>query len=533
MNRQNKRSIRPMVCLILLLCFHLFGNLIWIKLNQAYPPWDQAYHTLRSFYFLDWFKNLFKGQFNLYPFIDSYGPLVRFTTGFIMFITVPSIKLAQFVNTIFFLLTIVMIFVISRYLFKDDWSALIASFIFSFFLAVYDYSRWLLLDIPLLFFLLVSYFFLLKSQFFSNFKNTFWFFIFTSAVALIKIQGLVYLIIPLIIVLFQAFKEKNHKWLLNLFLGGFIFTCLLSWWLIPNLMNLNNYLQFGIKAEPISDPTNLWQLNTWFHYLKLIIDYLVTPFVFIFFCLFLFYFLKDRKQHGIKLLIIINLAFYYLLLSGVPNKDMRYIFPILPWLAIIFGEGFIIFKRTYKIIALVIIFLMVAYNTYFYINLSYGIPFKKGRVKQFNTPILGEVVYYNLSDYPVRQFDPNHWPLLEIITDISNLDNRREKKVLLAVDYEKINNSNLVLLQRMSNIKNIIFDSPPTRGELDKFGGLKSYVIAYDYLVISSADVNPFYLFNKKTLSNLTFYIKQEGLSLVRQYDLPDKTSLLVYLIKK
>src|SRR3989344_1906104 len=116
-------KIQPIDLLLILLFFHLVGNVIWIKLNNAPPAWDEAYNTMRSLDYFHFFEGLFLGKVDVLGFltayIDYYGPLVRIITGFLSLIFSPQIKLAQFVATPFFLGTIYLIYLLGSELFKN------------------------------------------------------------------------------------------------------------------------------------------------------------------------------------------------------------------------------------------------------------------------------------------------------------------------------------------------------------------------------------------------------------------------------
>ncbi len=528
-----KLRVGPSDLLVVLILFHLISNIVWIKLNNSPPAWDQAYHTKLSFEFARFFQNTFTGNFNLkeflQPFSDSYGPLIRILTGFILFVLTPNIKLAQFTGTIFFLLTIIIIYLLGKKLFLSEWIGLLSAFIFSFYQIIYDNSRWLLLDIPLIFFVLLSIYLLIESDFFENRKYSLFAFLSFSLVVLTKLQGLIYLIVPLGYSLMVIIKNKRFYRLYNILIGGLFFLLFILGWLIFSFKNIANYFFVAVKAEPIVDPVNLLNLTTWFHYLKLFIDYEIGFFVFIFFVVFLYYFIKHEAKH--KFFILGGVVFYYILFTIFPNKDMRYLFPILPFTSLIFAKGFYESYKRHKIVAIIVLLLIVLFNITVYLTLSFGVPFEKGLRKQVNLPFIKDIVYLNLTDYPVEKFDPNKWPDEKIITDLSRIDTK-PKKVLLTIDHEKINNSNFALFVYKNNIKNVEFIYPFDVTELRE-DEIPDYVRRFDYALVSEDDINPFYLFNKKVLDQLRIYVLINNLKLVNSYKLPTGQKIGAFKIKK
>ena len=81
-------KLTPLDLLFLLLFFHLVGNIIWIKLNNAPPAWDEAYNTMRSLDYTHVLENLLLGKFDTRGFVDAfvdyYGPLVRMVTAIVL-----------------------------------------------------------------------------------------------------------------------------------------------------------------------------------------------------------------------------------------------------------------------------------------------------------------------------------------------------------------------------------------------------------------------------------------------------------------
>ncbi len=539
-----KKRFIPSDLLILLILFHLVGNIIWIKLNNAPPPWDQAYHTKVSFEFANLFEETFSGKFSLNllkPFSDFYGPLIRLITGLILFIFVPSIKLAQFIGTLFFLLTIILIYFFAKKISDSEWIGLIASFIFSFHPIIFDNSRWLLIDIPMVFFILLSIYFLIKSDFLFNKKYSLLTFLFFSLVILTKLQGFIYLIYLFFYILYsrvnnyrkgQVYKFSTRYFFSNILIGFFLMLISISSWLIFSFKNIINYFFIAVRAEPFSDPVDLLKLSTWFHYLKLFINYEISFFVFLFFILFLFFFIKSKNKY--RFFILGYIIFYYLLFTMFPNKDMRYLFPILPFTSLIFAIGFFEFQKVNKVWANIGITLVLLFNITTYLTLSFGFPIKKGFRGQINLPFIKDLVYINLTDYPAEKFDSNEWPNEKLINDLSNLSiiKHGKKKVLLALDHQKINNSNLSLFIYKNKINNIELIYPYEVVEFKEHEVI-NFIEQFDYVLLTRKDVNPFYLFNKKALDQIRNYVLKQNYQQVLSYNLPIGETLEILEIKK
>ncbi|HNQ31213.1 MAG TPA: hypothetical protein PKJ68_01885, partial [Candidatus Woesebacteria bacterium] len=104
--------------LLLVLFFHLVGNVVWIALNQSPPSWDEANHIRRSVQYTYFIQDLLAGKpdwgMAWDSFQDGYGPLVRIITGIFMLFAGVGVVQTQIVSTLFFLATIVAVYLLAR-----------------------------------------------------------------------------------------------------------------------------------------------------------------------------------------------------------------------------------------------------------------------------------------------------------------------------------------------------------------------------------------------------------------------------------
>lgn len=492
-------------CLIILLIFHLIVNIIWIKINNSPPAWDEAKHTWISLEFLHSFQSLTSGNFSLkeflLPFSDAYGPSIRLFTGFLLFVFGPSIKLAQFVGTITFLLSILMTYLLGKIIFKNEWIGLLAAFIFSFYLVIYDNSRWLLLDIGMVFFILLSIYWLIKSNFFEDKKYSLFTFLSFSLVALTKLQGLIYFIFPFGYSLVLIIKNKKLYRFRKIILGAFGFLSLVSLWILPNMRNIIEYYFIAVKAEPFADPTNLFDPTTWFHYLKLFIDYEIGFFVFLFFLVSLFYYLKSKAN--LKVFTLFFIAFYYVLFTLFPNKDMRYLFPVLPFTALVFAKGFSEIYQKRKPLVRFMLLAIIVFNVVMNLSLSFGFPLPKGSRKQVDLPYIEDIVYFNLTDYPVRVFDSKLWPQEKIIKDLQLEAKSQRFDLVFIPNYDHFNDNNFWMYLSFYKIKNINIIRAEGRKEFNSQEEVKNYLKNFTYFLYTPNEVGVFYQIDKKAFEQI------------------------------
>ncbi len=525
-----KNYKKPRLLFFLLCLFHFIGNLIWIRFNRMPPSWDQSHHTLYAFYAYEFFHNVFTGKFQTYSFIhalsDAYGPLVRIAAGLMLLILQPSIKVTQLTSTLFFLGSLYLIYLIGKQIFKNEWLGLLAAFFFSFYQVIYDYSRWLMLDIPLTFFVLLTFYFIYNSNYFANKKNTTLAFISITLVALTKIQGLIYVLFFLLHNFYVIIKMKKLTRLKNIIVGIVLFIIFVIPWILLNKDSLIDYSRWVNTAEPYVDPISLCQLTTWIHYLNLFINWAITPFSFLLFLIALFSYIKKARGKYKKIVLLIVIV-YYFIWTIIPNKDLRFLFPILPFTAFIFAEGLLVFGKNFKNISKLILTLIVSYNVFLYLVLSFAYPLRKGLMKAWDLPIIGTIYYLNLSDYPVHQYDDRLWPHLTIIKDLA-LENKGAK-TLIIFDNENINTNNLLLLSFIEKDYQLGFTKPYEFIGLNE--NLVFYIDSFDYYLLASDDISPYWLNNKKSI-DLTreYFVKNiNRFSLIKSYRSPNNNQLLLF----
>ena len=185
--------------LFLLVIFHLFFNFIWQRINSAPPTWDSAGHLVLSFIFADKFALLARGLTDITSILKVsvyYPPFVHIFGGTLIYLFGRSYEIPLFfIETGFFILSIIMIYKIVLIKFPSNYKlAFFTAFIFSFFPQIWEQSRYFHLDIPLLGLLLLSYYYLLKSDLFNKPIYSFLFFISFSLVQLTKWYGFVFLL---------------------------------------------------------------------------------------------------------------------------------------------------------------------------------------------------------------------------------------------------------------------------------------------------------------------------------------------------
>lgn len=515
--------------LIFLIIFHLLANLVWISLDKSPLSWDQAGHTLTSLQFLDFFKaqsgTVFLKISNYYP------PLVYIIVALGMFFLGPSLSLGPMVVTGLFLLAIVFLYLYTKELLSDEKIALTAAALFSFLPPLYSHSRTFLLDIPLLAMILGSLYFLEKSNRVGNYKNSVLSAAFFGAALLTKWVAVIYLFIPVLL--------KLKKQLIVLIIFATFILISLPWYII-NFTNLTSRARVSLTAE-ISDPQALLSLQNSTYYLSVLANFYLTWLGLILLFAAIPVFIYFKKEKGI--LITTVGIFIYLIFTFIPNKDPRYILPILPFVSI--AVAFLLVKiiRLNKLWGVGLSIITGSYFLLYFFSLSFGWPFDPEKIdyqRAFKLPVIGWVDYINLgkktSRYLAPKFETISWPHQQIIADLSSKNPEILTKILILVDKGELNARNLELYQKEQKNSSIKFWAPYDLNQFSNVSKMEAYLAYFDYVLIADKSFGPEDVLRHlpvlKQLKEHLINLSPEKVGLLTAYDLPDGDRVSLYEIK-
>ncbi len=516
--------------LFLLLAFHFLANLIWILLDKSPLAWDQAGHTLISFDLVDFFKG--QGQVNFFQISDYYPPLAHLIVALIMIFTGPLLLIGPLVVTGFFLMAISFLYLYTKEVFNDGKIAIFSALFFSFLPVVYSQSRNFLLEIPLIALILGSLYFLEKSKKFANLRTSLLATIFLSFALLTKWVAIVYLLIPIIISL-----KKIH--LKNLFISlGTVALISLPWYLI-NFTNILNRAKVSFTAEAV-DPQALLSIPNFTYYLSILVNFHLTWLGIILLLVAIPVLIYTKREKGILITVVIFSI--YLIFTFIPNKDPRYILPILPFASM--AIGFLLLKiiNAIKFWGILISLFVGLYFFLYFFSLSFGFPFNPKIVdyqRAVKLPIVGWIDYINLGKNTSQYLAPKHettvWPHKQIIADLSSINSNELIKVLVLVDKSELNAMNLELHQRKQRNTSIKFRAPYNLNPFTETSKMKAYLAYFDYVLIPNESFGPEgvlrHLSILKQLKEYLIHSYPEKVKLIKQYSLPDGDNLSIYEI--
>lgn len=516
--------------LFLLLAFHLLANLIWISLDKTPPAWDQTGHTLISLNFVDFFKG--QSQVNFFQISDYYPPFVHLIVALTMLFAGPLLLIGPLVVTGFFLLAIAFLYLYAKEVFNDEKIAIFAAFFFSFLPVVYGQSRTFLLEIPLVALILGSLYSLEKSKKFTNLKNSLLTAILLGLALLTKWVAIVYLSIPII----TSLKLSRLK---NLALSFGVITLISLPWYFINFSNILSRAKVSFTAE-VADPQALFSLQNFTYYLSVLANFHLTWLGMILLLLAIPILIHFKKEKAIFITVII--ISIYLIFTLIPNKDPRYILPILPFASIVIAALLVKIMSSNRYLGISITLFVSLYYLIYFFSLSFGVPLNPKEIdyqRAVKLPIIGWVDYINLgkttSKYLAPQFETIIWPQKQIITDLGSNDRNAFTKVLVLVDKSELNAKNLELYQKQQKNAFIKFWAPYDLNPFSEVSKMEAYLAYFDYVLIPNKSFGPEdalrHLSILKQLKEYLIFSNFEKVKFIKQYDLPDGDKLAVYEI--
>jgi len=207
---------------------------------------------------------------------------------------------------------------------------------------------------------------------------------------------------------------------------------------------------------------------------------------------------------------------------------MRFLFPILPYISFIFAKGLVECLNRKKNLGIFLISAYLFFHLIMYFSLSFGFPFSKEVRKVVYLPYLQDIVYFNLSNYPVRQFDARKWPYEEILEDLKKEAKNKTLEFVLIPSYENFNANDFKMYFASNRIKNIVVIETDKRSFLPD--ELDNFMKQYDYYLYTPNEVGTFFQLTRKAYEQIrdgvTLLIKNDKAVILKTYQLPSGEDL-------
>ena len=528
----NKNSLS----VVILIFFHFLMNIWWIFHNNVPLNWDPSIHIMNTYKFTNSIPT-FLLNFNIIEFlkISNYYPIFIYILNIpLLFISNGNYKILLLSGTLFFSMTIMFLYLYSSKLFNNKNIGFLTVFFFSFFITIYQSSREYMLDIPLTALIMSCLYFLEKGRQKNKAKYIYMFFLIFAFAQLTKWYAFIYLLIPTLFFTVNNFRQIKSTYINHIAKAIIIFiTIVLPWYMV----NFDTILGKSSRAwiGEIVDKVNSFSWEQILLHLKLIILFQTNFFGFLFLIVSVYFIIKNKSHRKFELLAMV--LFLYLFFSFIPNKNIRYLIPLMPFIAMIMAYGVHYLIETKKILFIFLSSFLIFYYIFSFFVLSFGIPIFPRYKFSLRLPLINWIDLYYLADYPVKIiYDENMWPQQQIVNDIKNITNKNTALFLCAVRY-LLNADNFNLIMMMNHVDNIQLSSYYQLQEMKEFLKDFEFILIPKNHVIGEeknyVSYKPLSKFQQYFLSgNATNY------SLIKTYFLPSSQSLIddsdiLYLYKK
>lgn len=531
----------------ILVLFHLVANGIWIYLNKVPPAHDAGLHTVLSMRFFDYIKG-FPGNFSIVEFLTIskyYPPLSHIVGTLFVWFGNYNYQFVQLTGSVFLSLSLIMMYIYTVKLTKNKAMALLSTVLFSFFYLEFRESRSHMTDIPLTFFIIGGLYFFeqsdnLRSRIFSIF-----FFVFFSLAFLTKWTSLIFFLFPVFRVGIKLLKKDGiakRDIVKNIFLGLIITLVFCLPWYYVNLKTIVQIAQVTSTPE-LDDPSIVFSWDTIFFYLRQIIIFQIS---FIGFLFFLFSVIRlnivRKYTNTLKILIIQIVIGYIFFTFFIGNKNVRFLFPMMPFIAIVIAMGLVDIRN--RIGKSLLIGMILTYYVFSYFVVSFGIPLYPKYKHAINFPLVGWVDVYYLSDKPVSaMYKKENWENDRIASLILE-HSKGLKHFIYFINIEKpyLNASTIHLsIYSLSkgfpkNIQEVDTNFPMILNGSAEFvnqADLEQWVNGIDFVTIPLRDIGPQEAMRdynvRRQIQQYFLKTTPYGFTKVSTIDLPDGNEVFLY----
>jgi len=333
---------------ILLLIFVSISasTILWVLQDKTPPPWDPADHISTAYDYYRFIAHLdIKGFYKeFFEEIHYYAPFVHIVTASVFLIFGASKISAIVVNLISLAAILISSQAIYEHIFFNKYknTAIQSSYISPGVLAgllatSYHFPAWLLhdafLDYPLMAIVTVSFALLLKTENFTNRRNSIALGV-TLAIGMLTKQTFgFFLMLPLAYSAYRAIVSRESTSILNLFMTSATAIGLASIWYIPHLDDVIGIYRINQEGAVNENEAPVFSFMSNVFYLHALTSaQLQLPFAILFLSGLIYSIIRFRKE---------SIPLYLWVISGIgtftiiANKDIRYTIPVLPAVAII------------------------------------------------------------------------------------------------------------------------------------------------------------------------------------------------------
>jgi 4-amino-4-deoxy-L-arabinose transferase-like glycosyltransferase len=565
-----------LIGVILLFLISALSDYIWLKLDSMPPGWDESDHLTKSLQYYNILTNPGSGAIsNLIQVDNYYPPFYHLSTVLSYFLFGTSMAAAVSINIFYFGILLFSVYGIGKYLYNKETGLLAAVFI-SLYPSMVGMRRYYLIEIALIATVALCIYLLLLSDHFRNRKYSIGFGIAFAVSILTKWTALFFIIGPLGVVLYESFiknrsffkkstkkictycgKEVTNKEIIyskesfcssncktlwkkgqkknvtgigstpatNFILMGAAALFFSLIWYAPHISEVYRTIVWGNEYWGTTEgQPEVFTLQSMLFYVFSLINFQVSFIFFIPFLIGLVIILRHHLKSNYFLLSWIALPF--ILMTFLRHKNDRYTIAFIAAVAII-SAFWIASLKSKKTKAAVILVILLAGGIQLF-TLAEGLDVSK----DFHIETMaGGLDLYSTALYGTRPPASQDWKVEDALDSIM-ADTRTNPRMYNRVGYIGIVPdmafTNGLTYGYYSYMKKLPFNvlSVPYFEALEPFA---QNFLNFDYLIFKSGETSGFS--RKKLVSDMYDYFKQHNSSyvLIKEYNLPDNSTLTVY----
>lgn len=445
--------------------FHLVNNLVWLALDTLPPSWDQAAHADHCLTYFRMFGEPMRLSLTKLLKVSSYyPPFFYVSTVPISFLFGFSPDVLAATELVFLLVLIFAVFKIGERLFGPA-AGTGAAVLIGLCPAVFGLSREILLDLPVMAMVALTQYAILKTRAGTDRKTSWFLGLALGLSILIKWTAVIFVAGSFLVAFAGEIKRRRPP-------AGKVLASLATVLLVALIVALPWYAanRAGIAAGAVhslssdaareGDPSDLWNSFLW--YWKALEKHIVSRPVGIFMLLGLAAFVPlARKRVGALAFLLAWALPAFLVFLILPNKDGRYIVPLLAVPAILSAAGLDTLRSTF--LKRAAWSLLVLAGTVQFFAFSFGSP-------------------AGLKNAYARPPQDKNWKAGEILRFLVDRRPDRPLRIAFLPDLPYFNFSTFKFTAHLANLPFVIEPIGTVPGTLEALGG-------YDVLISKSGSL--------------------------------------------
>lgn len=525
---------------VVFLSFVVGLNFSWVKINTAVPDFDDAGHTVLTLIY----SKIIAGEFPVSGVSDFlrqssyYPPFVYWLATPVVWVFGGDYKVLQYFSVLFVPVSGLFVYLLTKELGKSDWWAFSAGVFYVLFPQVWEQSRYLMLDLPLTTFVLISVYCLVKSDNFDDVRWVLVSFLFASFAQLTKWYAGVFLFVPFVYYFWMALGsvEKVRERVVHAFMGLGVAMLLVLPWYGVNLVSLLEQTVYFSKPHA-GNPTSVLSVTNWFYYIAALVNYQVVSITALWLVFSILIWVKSDKDW--KWLLVLELVFVYVVFTILGNKNIRFLMPLLPYLAVVMGYGSYWLGQRSKLGSRVLMSGMGLFGAGLFLINSFGFPVTMDYYPVVPVYKVIPFVHFFAVDlssksvpYHYRKID---WNPKVVLEDLHKKTGFYDKNILVDIDNPFVSKAIFEMFV-LEDYLHFHLDTPPN----DDLVSVRSdeevseYLKKFDYVIVPKEFVSSGEQFNFVNLDAIRSYIlsgNTREFSVISSYQIPNGDEL--YLLER